>query len=282
MQIDSHDLGVCSWSLNAAGTGDLTAAVKELGLSHLQLALAPLLFLDDKQKHRELGFLRGSGLAITAGMIGFPGEDYSTISRIRATGGFVPDDAWTLRRQLTIQAAKLAHELGISILTTHVGFIPQSNHEDYPKLIDRVAQISAALGELGVTLAMETGQETASELLQFLNDLPNEFPGRNAGVNFDPANMILYGSGNPIEAIRILDRHIRHVHVKDAMASDEPGVLWGKQVPVGHGEVDWGEFLGALREVGYRGPLVIEQETGRQRLELVREAITTLRKAAGE
>jgi L-ribulose-5-phosphate 3-epimerase len=277
MKIASHDLAVCSWSLNPSGMEELVNSVRELGLAHVQLALGPLLFLDDKQKYRELGILGNSGLALTAGMIAFPGEDYSSIPKIRATGGFVPDDAWNLRRQLTVQAGKLAQELKISILTTHVGFIPQSNHADYPKLLERVAEIGAALAEQGVTLAMESGQETASELLQFLNDLPM----RNVAINFDPANMILYGSGDPIAAIRILDRHIRHVHVKDAIASSQPGVDWGRTAAVGLGQVDWGEFLAALKEVGYTGPLAIEQESGKPRMDLVREAITTLRKAAG-
>jgi L-ribulose-5-phosphate 3-epimerase len=276
MKIGPHDLAVCSWSLNPAGIEELVNSLRNLGPSHVQLALAPLLFLDDKQKYRELGFLRNSGIALTAGMIGFPGEDYSTIPKIRATGGFVADETWTLRRQLTIQAGKLAHELELKILTTHVGFIPQSNHADYPKLLGRVAEIAAALGEQGVTLAMETGQETASELLQFLNDLPRQ----TVAVNFDPGNMILYGSGDPIEAIRILDRHIRHVHVKDAIASPQPGIGWGSPVPVGQGEVDWPEFLLALKEVGYTGPLAIEQESGKQRLELIRQAIKTLEQAA--
>jgi L-ribulose-5-phosphate 3-epimerase len=272
MKIGPHDLAVCSWSLNPSGMEDLVNGVRELGLSHVQLALAPLLFLDDKQKYRELGFLRNSGVTLTAAMIGFPGEDYATIPRIRATGGFLPDETWSLRRQLTIQAARLANELDIKILTTHVGFIPQSNHADYPKLLGRVVEVGAALGEQGVTLAMETGQETASELLQFLNDLPRH----NVTVNFDPANMILYGSGNPIEAIRVLDRHIVHVHVKDAISSAQPGVEWGRTAAVGQGEIDWAQFLLALKEVGYIGPLAIEQESGKQRLELVREAIKTL------
>ena len=140
----------------------LVQCVKDLGLGHIQLALGPLLFLDDKQKHQELGHLRESGLAVTAGMIAFPGEDYSTIARIRATGGYLPDESWDLRKQITIQAGKLAQELGLTTLTTHIGFIPQSNHDDYPRLIERIAEITAALSQDGVTLAMETGQEGAS------------------------------------------------------------------------------------------------------------------------
>src|SRR3954452_9497192 len=90
MQLHGHDIAVCSWSLQPKGMADLTEKVKQLGLTHVQLALGDLLFLDDKQKHQELGHLRAAGLQFTGGMLAFKGEDYSTIAAIRRTGGFVP------------------------------------------------------------------------------------------------------------------------------------------------------------------------------------------------
>ena len=122
---------------------------------------------------------------------------------------------------------------------------------------------------------METGQEAATELLQFLNDVPMN----NVFINFDPANMILYGAGNPIEAISIRDRHIAHVNIKDAKYSETPGSEWGEEVPFGTGEVSPGEFIGALHEAKYHGPLMIEREAGSDRLADVRFAIESLRQA---
>jgi sugar phosphate isomerase/epimerase len=278
MQVQSHDLGVCSWSLPANSMHELVEITRDLGLSHIQLALGPLVFLDDKQKHQELGHLRSSGLTITAGMISFPGEDYSTIARIRATGGYLPDETWEIRRLITTEAAKLTRELGVSILTTHIGFIPQSNNPDYAKLLERLAVVAGALTNDGITLAMETGQESASELLQFLNDLP----ARNLAVNFDPANMILYGSGDPIHAVRTLGRHIRHVHLKDAVPSEKPMLDWGRQTPLGQGAVDFEEFFVALNDVGYQGPLVIEQESRRKRVEDIRASTEYLKRFNAE
>jgi sugar phosphate isomerase/epimerase len=269
MQVQEHDLGICSWSLKPAGMAELVESVRRLGLSHVHLALGKLIFLDDKQKHMEMGHLRASGLTFTAGMIGFPGEDYSTLPRIRLTGGFVPDEFWNVRRQLTLEAGKIAEELGINILTTHAGFIPPSNHVDYPKLLGRVEELAKSLRQRNILLALETGQEFASELLQFLNDLP----GGNVAVNFDPANMLLYGSGDPIEAIATLSRHIRHVHIKDAVASKKHGIEWGTEVPIGTGEVIFDELLLALNKIGYAGPLVIEREAGEDRMADLRSAI---------
>ena len=99
----------------------------------------------------------------------------------------------------------------------------------------------------------------------------------NVGVNFDPANMILYGSGNPVDAIRILGRHVHHVHIKDGIASAQPGTLWGEEVPFGKGQVNPLAFIESLRFGGYRGPLVIEREAGAHRVADVQHAIAVLR-----
>ncbi len=276
MNIGGHEIGVCSWSLRPKGLSDLVAQVKPLGLSHVQLALGPLLMLDDKRKHQELGHLRAAGLTLTAGMIAFPGEDYSTIAAIERTGGYVPDDQWPLRKRLSEQAARLGSELGLTKITTHVGFIPRRNDGRYQTMVTRVREVASAFGGHGVELGMETGQEPARELLEFLHDLnaPNVF------VNFDPANMILYGAGDPMEAIQVLGKHIRHVHVKDGTPSPNPGQEWGEEVPFGEGRVGPARFLAALHMGGYRGPLVIEREAGEQRAPDVRAAIEALKKAA--
>jgi len=209
-------------------------------------------------------------------MISFPGEDYSTITRIRQTGGLMPDELWPERREMLAIASGICRDVGIKLLSVHVGFIPLSSGETYRVMVDRVAEIAASMEKDGVGLLMETGQESASELLQFINDVRS----RNAFVNFDPANMLLYGAGDPVEAIGTLGRHIRHVHVKDAKESDMPGTNWGTEVPFGTGEVPAVELLAGLNAVGYSGPLVIERETGTSRMRDVQIAIAALQKAA--
>src|SRR2546421_1884149 len=233
MKIAGHDIGVCSWSLKPRDTADLIARIKKLGLAHVQLALGGIVTMDDKRKHQELGVLRHSGLIFTAGMIGFPGEDYTTIASIKKTGGYVSEAEFPLRRQLSKAAAQIAVEMGMKKVSAHVGFVPPSSDPNYAKMVERVGAVASDFKALGVALLMETGQESAPELLQFLNDLR----AQNVQINFDPANMILYGAGDPIEAIGILGRHIGHVHVKDAVMSDSPGVTWGTEVPFGAGQV---------------------------------------------
>src|SRR5258708_5452035 len=140
MQISGHQIAVCSWSLQPAGMQDLVGRVQQLGLSHMQLALGELVMLDDKRKHQELGHLRSSGIKFTGGMMGFAGEDYSTIERIRQTGGFVPDAEWSMRRQLSIEGAKLAKELGVTTITSHVGFVPPPGDARYLPIVSRIRE----------------------------------------------------------------------------------------------------------------------------------------------
>jgi sugar phosphate isomerase/epimerase len=274
MNIAGHDIGVCSWSLRAKDTPELISMMRQANLSHLQLSLVPLLGMEESARKAQIDQLIDADITITAGMISFPGEDYSTIARIRQTGGFLPDELWNERREMAAMAGRICKTFDIKSLSAHIGFIPLSSGEQYKTMVDRVGEIAGLLEDDGVALLMETGQEHASELLQFINDIR-----RNVFVNFDPANMLLYGSGDPIDAVATLGRHIRHVHVKGAKESDQPGITWGTEVPFGTGDVPVNEFINELHRVGYKGPLVIEREAGTTRLQDVMTAIEHLRKA---
>ena len=113
------------------------------------------------------------------------------------------------------------------------------------------------LKQNGQRLHLETGQEKAENLLAFLHDVDRD----NIFINFDPANLILYGMGNPIESLKQVAKYVRSCHCKDATATTgTPGVDWGCEVPFGQGEVDAKLFLKTLKELGYEGPLTIERE----------------------
>ena len=158
------------------------------------------------------------------------------------------------------------------MVSTHIGFVPASNEPAYQTMIGRLREVADLFAQHGLSLAMETGQEAASELLQFLNDVARA----NVVVNFDPANMLLYGAGNPVDAVRVLGRHVQHVHIKDAICSNQPGTRWGEEVAFGKGQVNAQAFLTTLRSGGYRGPLVIEREAGATRVADVQHAIGVL------
>ena len=112
--------------------------------------------------------------------------------------------------------------------------------------------------DVGVGLTLETGQETADDLAKMLTNLPGVY------VNFDPANMILYGKGDPVKAVKTLAPWIRHIHIKDAKYARIPGA-WGEEVEWTKGEVNADAFIAALKEIGYDGCLAVEREAGDDR-----------------
>jgi len=219
-----------------------------------------------------------AGVDVVSAMVGCVGEDYSSIARIRQTGGVIPDATWPMTLANMQASAPVAERIGAKLVTLHAGFIPDDPADPASmKGIERISQIADVFANHGAAIALETGQESANALLQFLTALGR----RDVGVNFDPANMILYGSGDPIAALKLLTPHLKQVHAKDATRSARPGVDWGKEVPVGAGQVDWDSFLATLASAGYAGDLVIEREAGAQRVPDIRAGVAFLREKIG-
>jgi len=150
-------------------------------------------------------------------------------------------------------------ELGLRDLMMHAGFLPEPGSPERKPMLDTLARAAGLAAEKGVTLALETGQESARLLRRTLDDLACP----NLKVNFDPANMLLYNMGDPIEAVEILGPDIRSVHLKDAFPPKVAGE-WGQEVPLGEGRANIPLFIHTLRKVGFDGPLCIEREVGSQ------------------
>ncbi len=267
-------LAVCSWSLQPANPRDLAAKLQTTGVGRIQLALDPL--RERPEVWGETGAVcREQGIGIVSGMFGCAGEDYTTLESIRRTGGIAPDATWTENLKNIRLAAGLAADLGLKLVTFHAGFLPhQESDPDFAKMLERLRAVAAVFQERNMVLGLETGQESAPVLLGLLQKLDRP----NVGVNFDPANMILYDKGNPIEALRLLGPWVRQVHIKDARRTRTPGT-WGEEVPVGTGEVDWRAFFATLREMNFEGDWVIEREAGNQRAEDIRAAKAAVEKA---
>jgi sugar phosphate isomerase/epimerase len=194
------------------------------------------------------------------------GEDYSTLDTIRVTGGIVPDATWEQNLANAKITAENAARLGLTFVMFHAGFLPHDPKDpEFAKLAGRVREIARVFAAKGITLGCETGQETAADLATFLTHL-NE---PNVAVNFDPANMLLYGKGDPVAALQRVGRWVKSVHMKDAAVTKVPGT-WGSELAVGTGEVDWPAFMEALAEAGFDGWLCFEREAGDQRVEDLR------------
>ena len=264
-------LGVCSWSLQPDSACQLAERVGEAGLSAVQLALDPVR-LGTMPVEQVLDAFSDPPIRILSGMMAMAGEDYATLESIRRTGGLAPDETWATNLAAARDNAALAGELGLDLVSFHAGFIPH-DPDASPGLVllDRLRQVAEIFAGRGVRVALETGQETAAALLELLRRLDHPM----VGINFDPANMILYGAGDPVAALRLLRGHVLQVHVKDALPAARVGE-WGTEVPAGEGAVDWGAFFEALR-AGPELNLVIEREAGQQRVTDVRVAAALVR-----
>jgi len=260
-------LAVCSWSLQPANPQQLVEQLHQLGIDRVQLALDPLRESPEVWG-RAAELFRDQGVSIVSGMFGTVGEDYTTLESIRRTGGLVPDSTWEENWENAQVNAIIAHQLGLKLVTFHAGFLTHDQSDpEFDELQHRVRLVADLFAAKGIDLAFETGQETADTLKVFLEKL-----GRvNVGANFDPANLILYDKGNPIDALRTLASWVKQCHIKDANRTSHPGT-WGEEVPVGTGQVDWKEFFAVLQTIQFAGFCCIEREAGQQRGQDIRAA----------
>lgn len=202
--------------------------------------------------------LQAEDFTIVTVFCAYNGESYTDIPTVQRTVGFIPPDTRAPRFERTLEASDFAADIGVKSIACHVGFVPEDPaHPDYKAVCRIVRQICDHAAKHHQTFALETGQEPADILLKFLDAV-----GRpNLGINFDPANMIMYGSGDPILALGILAPRLLSVHAKDGNwpPKDAPNAL-GKEQPLGCGAVGMEQFLAKLKQIGYTGTLNVERE----------------------
>ncbi|WP_425394925.1 sugar phosphate isomerase/epimerase family protein [Aeoliella sp.] len=252
-----------------AGLGVDLQVAKELGVTTVHLHTP---HAESRTPERIAEFrktLDDLGIRVSCVFAGFEGESYADIPTVEKTVGLVPKETRAARTAELMEIAKFANELGVDTVGLHLGFVPHDTSDpDFAELLNITRQVCDSCAADGQNVHLETGQEPADVLEGFLKavDRPNLF------INFDPANMILYGCGEPLPALEQLGNWVRSVHCKDARWSDEPGKTWGTETPLGEGDVDFGKFVAVLEKIGYTGPLTIEreipQEPERQKAEI--------------
>ncbi|HEX4129321.1 MAG TPA: sugar phosphate isomerase/epimerase family protein [Pirellulales bacterium] len=264
---DSWPIGVFA-SLDA-GLGVKLEVARELGVPTIQLHAPAKATRTKPHAEAFLGRLREAGIQLTAVFGGFDGESYADIPTVAQTVGLVPAETRSARVAEFKEIADFAKLLGCPVVALHIGFVPHDrNDRTYQEVVAVTRDVCDHTKRNGQALHLETGQEPADALLQFIGDVGRD----NLFVNFDPANMILYGSGEPIAALKQVGRYVRSVHCKDGRWAKNPGKEWGQEVPLGSGDVGMEAYLRTLKEIGYKGPLTIEreipQEPERQKAEI--------------
>jgi sugar phosphate isomerase/epimerase len=245
----------------------------EQGFEVVHTSALPERWLTGAERGRYLDAARASGLTIHTLFVGFDGQSYADIPAIERTVGLVIPELREHRCGIALLYCDLARDLGVTALAAHAGFIPHDAADRrYGPLVEALRVILDRCAAYGQTFHLETGQEPAAVLLRFLRDVDRA----NLGVNFDPANFLLYDTDDPLTALDVLGPFVGGVHCKDGLRPTAPGTL-GREVPLGEGAVPFPALLSRLRQLGYRGPLVIEREHGAHVIAEVQAACQRLR-----
>lgn len=244
--VDPLEIGMMLWAVR-----DPLERVRELGFRCGQLGI------EEGVPLPELRYDFGD-FAVATVFCAYAGEDYADIPTVERTVGFVPRDLRERRVARTLEVSDWAARHGVPAIACHIGVVPEDpGHPDFVGVKDAVREVCDRAARNGQYFALETGQERADVLLRFLQEVDRG----NLKINFDPANLILYGTDRPLEAIGKLAPHVISVHMKDGDPPDPrvPGSL-GRERPLGAGSVNIPAFLDSLEDAGYAGVLAIERE----------------------
>jgi len=246
------------------------AKVKDLGLPTAQVFVSE--FMPGlEQRLRQA--LDKHGIEATALVVGGPGKEVWNFYQGPLTIGLVPRETRSARIAHIKKASDFARQCGISAVQTHCGFIPENpNDPIYKETVEAAREVATYCKRNGQMFRYETGQETPITLVRTIRDVGTD----NQAVNFDLANLILYGKANPVDAVELLGPYVQGIHAKDGLWPTNPREL-GKEVPIGKGKVDFPRIIARLKELNYRGAVTIEREiSGPKQIEDVRAAKTYL------
>jgi len=251
------------------------AKVHDLGLPTCQVFV-------DKIEPELAGRLRRAldkhGIEATSLVVGGPGKEVWDFYQGPLTIGLVPRETRDARIAHIKRASDFAKQCGIDAIQTHCGFIPENpNDTVYKETVTAMREVAGYCKRNGQNFRYETGQETPITLVRAMQDVGLD----NQGVNFDLANLILYGKANPVDAIELLGPYVQGIHAKDGLWPTNPSEL-GQEVSIGKGKVDFPRIIRRLKELNYRGAVTIEREiSGPQQVEDVRAAKVYLEKLIG-
>jgi sugar phosphate isomerase/epimerase len=236
--------------------GPILNYVADFGLKCCQLcSFDPDVFTDERADAVKRESM-ATGICVTSFWAGWPGPAVWDFVDGPRTLGIVPREYREVREAGLKRAGEFAKRAGLPAIVTHLGFIPENAGDpEFDAVVASVHRVAAFVRDLGVEFWFETGQETPVTMLRLIERVETG----NLGINLDPANLILYGKGNPIDALDVFQRYVRGIHAKDGLYPTDPMKL-GTEVKVGTGRVRFPEFVRRLEGKGFDGAYIIERE----------------------
>jgi len=256
-----------------SGPEGAISKVRDFGLPTCQVSCWSQELLSTEMADKLKRAAADNSVEITTIWTGLPGLYVWDFVDGPRTIGLVPPETRAMRLEALRKGSDFAEQVGVESITTHVGFIPENPKDPlYPGLVDAIEQIAKHCEGKGQEFWFETGQETPVTLLRTIEDSGAD----NLGVNLDPANLILYGKANPVDALDVIGKLVRGVHAKDGCYPTTGGQL-GRETPLGEGKVNFPVLVPKLKGLGFAGALTIEREiSGPQQITDIRKAIDIL------
>ena len=248
--------------------------VKELDLQTCQISIWDPAFYTDEFAGQINAAVEETGIVVSTLWCGYSGPVEWNFTYSPLTAGLVPPAYRGMREQELLLGSAFAEKIHVSQIATHVGFLPENYYDpDFRGTVAVLRRICKIMAERGQTFLFETGQETAVTVLRAIEEIGLE----NVGINFDTANLILYGKGNAADAVLVFGKYIRDTHIKDGFYPTN-GTELGKEAPAGEGLADLPLVLKRLKEAGYTGPFTIEREiSGEKQIADIKHARDLLR-----
>ncbi|MFK7692735.1 sugar phosphate isomerase/epimerase family protein [Paenibacillus sp. HJGM_3] len=255
--------------------GDCFGLVAKFGLHVCQLVSWDPSLAVPEVAERVVREAHAADVRVCAMWAGVPGPAKWNFTEGPVTLGLVPEAYRSERIEALKLWADFAVRIGAPAIITHCGFIPENMTDPaYPAVVEAIREVAEYCSRLGIGFWFETGQETPVVLLRTIERVGTS----NLGINFDPANLILYGKGNPIDSLDVIGGYVRNIHVKDGLYPTNGNEL-GREVRAGLGKVNFPQFIRALQERGFNGELIIEREIhGDQQARDIRQTVDDLKR----
>ncbi len=251
------------------------ARLKEFGIPTCQLNCWKTELFTDETAAEIKAAREEHGIEISALWCGWAGPCTWNFYEGQTTLGLVPAAYRYDRMKELVKGAEFAEKLGVTDVITHCGYLPENPcSAEFAEIVTCLKWLLKKFAAHGCNFLFETGQETPVTLLRTIEEVGME----NVGINLDPANLILYGKANPVDALDVFGKYVRNVHGKDGLYPTD-GRHLGEEVAMGEGKVNYPAFIKRLAEIGYTGPITIEREiSGEQQREDIRKACELLLK----
>ena len=234
--------------------------VKEYGFDVCQLCCWEQSLMTDEIADKVLECCERYGVKISTFWCGWSGPAVWDFYEGPLTLGIVPEGYRFIRMKEIMHGSDFAKKLGVTDFVTHVGYMPENPYDtNYQGTLNACKEVAERCKKNGQVFLFETGQETPVTLKRALQDIEKDVGEGCVGVNLDPANLLMYGKANPVDALEVFGEYVCGVHGKDGKYPTD-GHLLGEEVPIGQGKVNYPVFVERLKEVGYDGDITIERE----------------------